>query len=67
MIARCYLDEIDSTHPKTSLRQYLSQDLYIVPSAVVSKDAISKVGYFDVSLSERRKLRVRIEKCLWAA
>ena len=47
MIARCYLDEINSTHPKTSLRQCLSQDLYIVPSAaLVSKDAISKSWLF---------------------
>ena len=66
MIARCYLDEIDSTHPKTSLRQCLSQDLYIVPSAaLVSKDAISKVGYFDERLSgyEDDDLFVRI---FWA-
>ena len=66
MIARCYLDEIDSTHPKTSLRQCLSQDLYIVPSAaLVSKDAISRVGYFDERLSgyEDDDLFVRI---FWA-
>jgi glycosyltransferase involved in cell wall biosynthesis len=66
MIARCYLDEIDSTHPKTSLRQCLAQDLYIVPSAaLVSKEAISSVGYFDERLSgyEDDDLFVRI---FWA-
>jgi glycosyltransferase involved in cell wall biosynthesis len=66
MIARCYLDEIDSTHPKTSLRQCLSQDLYIVPSAtLVAKEAISRVGYFDERLSgyEDDDLFVRI---FWA-
>ena len=66
MIAHCYLDEIDSSHPKTSLRQCLAQDLYIVPSAaLVSRDAISKVGYFDERLSgyEDDDLFVRI---FWA-
>jgi glycosyltransferase involved in cell wall biosynthesis len=66
MIARCYLDEIDSTHPKTSLRQCLAQDLFIVPSAtLVSKEAISKVGYFDERLSgyEDDDLFIRI---FWA-
>jgi glycosyltransferase involved in cell wall biosynthesis len=66
MIARGYLDEIDSTHPKTSLRQCLAQDLYIVPSAaLVCKDAISGVGYFDERLSgyEDDDLFVRI---FWA-
>jgi glycosyltransferase involved in cell wall biosynthesis len=66
MIARCYLDEIASTHPKTSLRQCLAQDLYIVPSAaLVSKEAISRVGYFDERLSgyEDDDLFVRI---FWA-
>lgn len=66
MIARCYLDEIDSSHPKTSLRQCLAQDLYIVPSAaLVSRDAIASVGYFDERLSgyEDDDLFVRI---FWA-
>jgi glycosyltransferase involved in cell wall biosynthesis len=66
MIARSYLDEIDSSHPKTSLRQCLSQDLYIVPSAaLVLKEAISRVGYFDERLSgyEDDDLFVRI---FWA-
>ena len=66
MIARCYLDEIESTHPKTSLRQCLAQDLFIVPSAtLVSKEAISKVGYFDERLSgyEDDDLFIRI---FWA-
>jgi len=66
MIAHRYLDEIDATHPKTSLRQCLAQDLYIVPSAaLVSKDAISRVGYFDERLSgyEDDDLFVRI---FWA-
>jgi glycosyltransferase involved in cell wall biosynthesis len=66
MIAHCYLDELDSAHPKTSLRQCLAQDLYIVPSAaLVSKEAISRVGYFDERLSgyEDDDLFVRI---FWA-
>jgi GT2 family glycosyltransferase len=66
MIARGYLDEIDSTHPKTSLHQCLAQDLYIVPSAtLVAKEAISTVGYFDERLSgyEDDDLFVRI---FWA-
>jgi GT2 family glycosyltransferase len=43
---------IETTHPKTSLRQYLERDLYILPSAsLVSKDAIKSVGMFDERLS----------------
>jgi glycosyltransferase involved in cell wall biosynthesis len=48
---RC-LNIVATTHPKTSLRQCLERDLYILPSAsLVSKDAIKAVGMFDERLS----------------
>ncbi len=52
MILHCCLDLVPSTHPKTSLRQCLERDMFILPSAsLVSKDAIKAVGMFDERLS----------------
>jgi glycosyltransferase involved in cell wall biosynthesis len=52
MILHCCLDIVPSTHPKTSLRQCLERDMFILPSAsLVSKDAIKAVGMFDERLS----------------
>lgn len=52
MISYCILNDIPSPQPKTSLRQCLEQDLFILPSAtVVSRDAIVDVGFFDERLS----------------
>jgi glycosyltransferase involved in cell wall biosynthesis len=51
ILHRC-LDIIPTTHPKTSLRQCLERDLFILPSAsLVSKGAIKAVGMFDERLS----------------
>ena len=52
MVAYCILNDIPSPQPKTSLKQCLEQDLFILPSAsLVSRDAIVDVGYFDERLS----------------
>ena len=52
MLTYCILDEIPSPHPKTSIRQYLETDLFILPSAsIVSRDAVLDVGLFDERLS----------------
>ncbi len=66
MVTYSCLDEVNSKHPKTSLRQCLEKDLFILPSAsLVVKDAILKVGLFDERLSgyEDDDLFVRI---FWA-
>jgi glycosyltransferase involved in cell wall biosynthesis len=52
MILRCCLDSAPTAHPKTSLRQCLEHDMFILPSAsLVSKEAIKAVGMFDERLS----------------
>ena len=52
MILHCCLDHVPTSHPKTSLRQCLEHDMFILPSAsLVSKDAIKAVGMFDERLS----------------
>jgi glycosyltransferase involved in cell wall biosynthesis len=52
MILRCCLDSVPTAHPKTSLRQCLEHDMFILPSAsLVSKEAIKAVGMFDERLS----------------
>jgi glycosyltransferase involved in cell wall biosynthesis len=52
MITHCYLDNISTKHPKTSLQQCLEHDLFILPSAsLISNQAIKSVGLFDERLS----------------
>ena len=52
MIVHCCLDLIPTPQPKTSLRQHLEHDLFILPSAsMVLKEAIERVGMFDERLS----------------
>jgi glycosyltransferase involved in cell wall biosynthesis len=52
MISYRYLDEISTKHPKTSLRQCLEHDLFILPSAsLISNEAMTSVGLFDERLS----------------
>ena len=52
MILHSCLDMVPSPQPKTSLRQCLEHDMFILPSAsLVSKDAIKTVGMFDERLS----------------
>jgi glycosyltransferase involved in cell wall biosynthesis len=52
MIVRCCLDNIPTAHPKTSLRECLEHDMFILPGAsLVSKHAIKAVGMFDERLS----------------
>ena len=51
ILQRC-LDSVPTPQPKTSLKQCLEHDMFIVPSAsLVSKDAIKAVGMFDERLS----------------
>jgi glycosyltransferase involved in cell wall biosynthesis len=51
ILQRC-LDVVPTPQPKTSLRQCLEHDMFIVPSAcLVSKEAIKVVGMFDERLS----------------
>lgn len=51
MIQRHYLDTVHSPHPKTSLRDCLSQSMYILPSAsMFTREAFSNVGGFDERL-----------------
>ena len=52
MILHCCLDMVPAPQPKTSLRQCLEHDLFILPSAsLVLKEAIQAVGMFDERLS----------------
>lgn len=52
MISYCYLDNISTKHPKTSIQQCLEHDLFILPSAsLISNEAMTSVGLFDERLS----------------
>jgi glycosyltransferase involved in cell wall biosynthesis len=52
MISYCCLDKVPTNHPKTSLRQCLEHDLFILPSAsLISNEAMVSVGLFDERLS----------------
>ena len=52
MVRHNFLDEVPSPHPKTSLLQCLSQDMFILPGAsLFTKEAFEKVGRFDERLS----------------
>ena len=52
MVLLCCLDIVPTPQPKTSLRQHLEHDLFILPSAsMVFKEAIERVGMFDERLS----------------
>ncbi len=52
MLDYCILDEIPSPQPKKSIRQFLENDLFILPSAsLVLRNAILDVGLFDERLS----------------
>ena len=52
MVRRNFLDEVPSPHPKTSLLQCLSQDMFILPGAsLFTKEVFEQVGRFDERLS----------------
>jgi len=52
MVAHNCLDIFCSTHPKTTLRQCLQEDMFILPGAsLVEKTAFFKAGQFDERLS----------------
>src|SRR5690242_7245717 len=47
-VSERFLDRLGSTHPKTSLEDCLSQDMFVLPGAsVVSRAAFDAVGGFD--------------------
>jgi glycosyltransferase involved in cell wall biosynthesis len=52
MIRHNFLDEVGSPHPKVSLQQCLSQDMFILPGAsLFTKAAWEKAGHFDERLA----------------
>lgn len=51
MVVHDVLRLVPTRHPKTSLRECLNYDMFMLPSAsLVSKQAIEEVGYFDERL-----------------
>lgn len=51
MIVHGVLRLVPTSHPKTSLRECLQHDMFMLPSAsLVSKQAIEEVGFFDERL-----------------
>lgn len=52
MVCHNFLDQLPNIHPKVSLIQCLSQDMFILPGAsLIDREAFSKVGRFDERLS----------------
>lgn len=52
MVRRNFLDEVPSRHPKVSLLQCLSEDMFILPGAsLIDREAFNNVSGFDERLS----------------